>query len=67
MITPFRPSYMTAWVAFCTILPVQPAMAIETATAHQTEVTIEAVFDGVIEAVNQTTVSAETAGQASSR
>ena len=54
---------MTAWVAFCTILPVQPAMAIETATAHQTEVTIEAVFDGVIEAVNQTTVSAETAGQ----
>jgi membrane fusion protein, multidrug efflux system len=63
MINPFRLSNTTAWVMLWAILPIQPAMAIETAAAHRTEVTIEATFDGVIEAVNQTTVSAETSGQ----
>jgi RND family efflux transporter MFP subunit len=59
----FRLSYTTAWIALWALSPIQPAAAIETAAAHRTEVTIEAVFDGIIEAVNQTTVSAETAGQ----
>jgi RND family efflux transporter MFP subunit len=63
MIKPFRLSYATAWIALWVFTPIQPAVALETATAHRAEVTIEAVFDGIIEAVNQTTVSAETAGQ----
>jgi len=59
----FRLSYSTALVMLWAISPTQSLAGIETAAAHRTEVTIESVFDGVIEAVNQTTVSAETAGQ----
>lgn len=63
MMKPFRLSHTTAWITLWIILPFQPVAAMDTAIARLTEVTFEEVFDGVIEAVNQTTVSAETAGQ----